>query len=785
MKRTKHLLAACVALCVTVHTASAQPVNDVCADVVPTALEVGATVFFSGNNEGATFDGDNVPGSGLDDFGVAVVWAAFTTTECADVSLSFCGSTAPFMSEFFWDVLAYDCPADELVVADSYNNADCSDGQPTVYFNELAAGTYYYPIWSHPGDAIGDYEIAISAVACATGGPANDLCSGAEEHLLATGDTLNLNGDNTGATNNDGLGLPVVWESFTLAQCADVTIDHCGSDLALDLLAIGIYLDCPTTMYLDTTVIDTCADGNLIMTFNDLAPGTYWVPVAMAAEGEAGPYKLNISAVNCTDGPPNDLCQGAVLHDLAVGDTLVITGDNTGATDTEEIGLATVWESFTLTECADVDLSLCGTDSTFLAIVPSIFTECPAINEIMGSDFSSCPDGSMQASFPDLAPGTYWLPVMMMAPGAEGPYTLTITAAACSATTPPNDRCEDALITELVSGEPRVFTGDNTGATDSEGLGFASVWEAITLTECSNLTLNNCGTELFTVFSTGIYTSCPATEVILPNDIEPCGSAGTIQTFLELPAGTYWIPVLMDPDNASGPYTLEVTALACTVPPANDLCEDAAPISVVTPDSCAVGAVVGDNLHATGSGDLPHCAEPGVAWQDVWYEFNAGDAEEVMITLEAGTMEGAGMEVFGACGDSLICTLDGGPIALTVMPDSTYRVRVFTMENGTPGTFVLCVTTDGTTGIGSSPAGSVLVHPNPGTGDFHFTPSMAWTDANIRVLDVTGRTIHSEQADLRAGEPYPLLLSGKLLVGTYFLHISGPAGSNIVKLMVK
>src|SRR5690606_34372807 len=98
---------------------------------------------------------------------------------------------------------------------------------------------------------------------------------------------------------------------------------------------------------------------------------------------------------------------------------------------------------------------------------------------------------------------------------------------------------------------------------------------------------------------------------------------------------------------------------------------------------------------------------------------------------------------------------------------------------------VLCVTSDGTTGIGSSNAGSVLVYPNPGTGDFHFTPSIAWADASIRVLDVTGRTIHAEQADLRAGEPYPLLLSGKMKVGSYFLHISGPAGNSVIKLMVK
>ena len=108
------------------------PANDHCEDISPLALAVNSTVVFTGNNEGATFDGDNVPGSGLSGFGQPVVWVAFTTTECSDITISYCGSTAPFFTDYFWDAITKQCPADELIGATGYNNNECSDGQPVI-----------------------------------------------------------------------------------------------------------------------------------------------------------------------------------------------------------------------------------------------------------------------------------------------------------------------------------------------------------------------------------------------------------------------------------------------------------------------------------------------------------------------------------------------------------------------------------------------------------------------------------------------------------------------------
>ncbi|MBK6755187.1 MAG: hypothetical protein IPG69_16765 [Flavobacteriales bacterium] len=46
------------------------------------------------------------------------------------------------------------------------NNATCGDGNATMRFNNVAAGTYYYPVYMDPGTAFGPFVINVNAVAC-------------------------------------------------------------------------------------------------------------------------------------------------------------------------------------------------------------------------------------------------------------------------------------------------------------------------------------------------------------------------------------------------------------------------------------------------------------------------------------------------------------------------------------------------------------------------------------------------------------------------------------------
>ncbi len=500
------------------------PVNDHCGDVTPVALAVDSAIVFTGTTVGATNDGDNAPGSGLEPYGnMPVVWVAFTTTECADVAISFCGSANPFLSQYFWEVLTPQCPADQLIITTDYNNSECADGQPVIHHHELPAGTYYYPVWADQDGPVGDYVITISATACAPTGPVNDPCSGAASNALAVGDTLAITGDNTGATDSEGLGFANVWESFTLAECANVTIDYCGTTGFTDF-AYGIFAECPATTLIDTTAADTCTGGNLIEHFEGLAAGTYWIPVLMAADN------------------------------------------------------------------------------------------------------------------------------------AEGAYAISVMATAC----------------------------------DSVAV------------------------------------------------------------------------------------------------PANDLCANAVEVEVALPDSCATGSLAGDNTGATGTGDEPSCGMSETPWQDVWYSFHTGVNTQVAITLSAGTIANAGVEVFSACGDTAIaCSSDGSVIDLAVLPDSVYLVRVFTQENGMPGTFELCITGDHTSGIRGIEQGTLHIFPNPGTGDITFVPAYSASEAVITILDMTGRPVQVERTGLIAGEAHRIGLNGQLKPGNYLLHVATPQGTSTGRVLVK
>lgn len=140
------------------------PENDLCADVTAEALAAGSTLTFTGTTAGATNAGDYVPGSTLDGQ-PASVWHAFTTTECTDVTISYCGTSPAF--ETAWVFLASSCPAgDDYILNSSYDFTTCEDGNVTIVYTALPAGTYYLPVKFDAAGANGPYTIDVTAVAC-------------------------------------------------------------------------------------------------------------------------------------------------------------------------------------------------------------------------------------------------------------------------------------------------------------------------------------------------------------------------------------------------------------------------------------------------------------------------------------------------------------------------------------------------------------------------------------------------------------------------------------------
>jgi len=158
----------------TTMSANAQPPNDLCANVQAQDLLIGGSLFLSGDNTGATSTDDGVPGSTIGDSGLPTVWHAFTISSCTKVVVEYCGTTPSFGN--YWNLLSEDCPSSVAINATTFDDVLCGDGNRTLTFDGLAAGTYYLPVLNDPfNNAVGPYQVALSAFVCTGGTPPNDL----------------------------------------------------------------------------------------------------------------------------------------------------------------------------------------------------------------------------------------------------------------------------------------------------------------------------------------------------------------------------------------------------------------------------------------------------------------------------------------------------------------------------------------------------------------------------------------------------------------------------------
>ncbi|MBK7946044.1 MAG: hypothetical protein IPJ85_12420 [Flavobacteriales bacterium] len=266
---------------------------------------------------------------------------------------------------------------------------------------------------------------------------------------MTTDCTAPVSGDNTEATN-DG---------------PDATCDDPGSNLldmwytfnsgAEDTVSITLT---PSAQMTDWAfvVYDGCAGAEVICQITpalavnvEVTPGTdYWVRVySNPAYGDPGPFTLCVSTPVITGPPPpNDVCSDVVPQPLAIGSMLTFTGTNIGAIDNEGLGYPMVWEAFTLSSCADVKISFCGTPATWNSFWFFLNVGCPPGLEIAAGSYDStaCADGLFTLCFANLAAGSYYYPIVQTG-NAVGPYTLNVSAAACGTDVALNDECAGAI----------------------------------------------------------------------------------------------------------------------------------------------------------------------------------------------------------------------------------------------------------------------------------------------------------------------------------------------------
>ena len=695
------------------------PVNDDCAGAI--ALTPGTPC--SPVTVDATGSTQSIPG---------ITCNGFTGTADDDVWFSFVATGTSHTIEVTGGT-DYDAVAELLEGScGSLVSIDCAD---IVFENEtevIAAtgltigSTYYIRAYDWYAGLPLDPTVSVCVLGAGPPPPANDDCSGISFDPLAVGGSLTFTGDNSGATAAgdyapgsllDGSG-PSVWHGFTTTTCADITVDYCGTTPVFDNYWIILATSCPADDNLVFSAANNdCGDGNGLITYLNVPAGTYYLPVLFdPGNNAAGPYTIEVAATACATAPANDDCAGAVV--LTPAATCVATlGTTLGATESLPAitcnGFTSsvandVWYSFTAT-ATDHDVQVTGL-GTYDAIVELFEGTCGAPVSL------DCADATVGGGVETIAATgltigtTYWVRVYNWnGGGLDQDFEICILGGGGGG--PVNDLCGSVTPDALAVGATVTFTGDNTGATITgdyvpgstlDGSGFASVWHAITTTECTDLLVEYCGTTpAFGNVWIVLATSCPADNDLVFqtsfNDTD-CGDGNFTIEYLGVPAGTYYVPVLTEPGVAEGPYTIDISATACPAPPANDDCANAV---VLTPATTCV-PTAGTTAGATESLPAITCNNftSSVA-NDVWYSFTATSTDHIVEVTGLGTYD-AIVELFeGTCVGGLT-SLDcadatvGGQVeaiaasGLTI--GTTYFVRVYNWNGGgADQDFEICV----------------------------------------------------------------------------------------------
>jgi|GEM_PF-1804143 len=555
--------------------------------------------------------------------------------------------------------------------------------------------------------------------------PPNDNCEDVTPTVLTNGIPVSFTGTTVGGSANPGEPRALVWEVVTLTGTRNtLTVSFCGTTPGnMTRTYPYYYKDCPPTerFSADSNDKTTCSDENVTYRFNNLPAGTYYLPVIVdAGNNTLGEYTMNVLS---EDSPApalaNDNCVDVTPTVLTSGTPVTFTGTTVGATasgnEMNYFGAAAVWEAVTLTECSSLTVDFCGTpEGNMSEVLSQLYKSCSfAGSQYANIDTTICSDGNATYTFKYLPAGTYYLPVAASEEFGNtlGEYTMNVLATACPPP-PPNDNCEDVTPTALVSGTPVTFTGTTemqTSTPEEQNLfGRGVVWEAVTLTgQLNNLKISYCGTPGNNFLPIVAYTtSCPATAAVQPHriDYNACGDGNQIGYYYNLPAGTYYIPVvnlMANGSNPTGAYTMTVLSEDVPPPPVNDNCEDVTPTTLTngTPVTFT-GTTVGASTSSSEA--TMYSANATMVWEAVTL---TGECSTLTISY-CGTPAGTNVSRNGFITKSCTATSaerinaqkgaycdDGKVIVIWYgLPAGTYYIPVVTyLPDSNPGEYTMTV----------------------------------------------------------------------------------------------
>ncbi|MBI5058188.1 hypothetical protein HZB60_00225 [candidate division KSB1 bacterium] len=166
-----------------------------------------------------------------------------------------------------------------------------------------------------------------------------------------------------------------------------------------------------------------------------LQPGEQYFIVIDGVESVGGQYDLRIDLhPPCTVQPPNDSCVSVALQTLPA----VMSGATRCATeDCPTFPGRHVWIGFTLPECADVELRLCGSLPVLSAVWLNLARDCDCatLSAAATLNSASCGDGNVILSWTNLAAGDYYYPLSDDSLTGGSDYQLQLLSAPCASCT--------------------------------------------------------------------------------------------------------------------------------------------------------------------------------------------------------------------------------------------------------------------------------------------------------------------------------------------------------------
>jgi hypothetical protein len=546
--------------------------NDACANASGLSVNAPGTCAanaVAGDNGFATQDGVE-PDCDATDTQFQDVWYTFNSGPNTDVMIDF---TLGTIEDIVLEVYSGGC---------SGTTVYCDLG-PTHMVAVTADTDYTVRVSSNNDFGVGGtFTICVSSLGAGTG---NDLCNDATP--IAVGSSCV---GTTGTVENATQSLPGalcsgftatvandVWYTFT-ATAASTTVQVTGDGDAttgVDAILEVFSGNCDALVSLGC-VDATTRGGTETLVVATTAGVTYYYRIYQwpyAAPQTVFGITTCVFSAGSSAAPVNDLCANATS--ISVGSNCVGTaGTVENATQSVAGALCSgftatvandVWYTFTAT-AASTTVSVTGAGDATTGVDPilEVFSGNCAALVSLGCVDATTRGGTESLVVATIAGVTYYYRIYQWPYATPQTVFGFTTCVFNSGPTPPNDLCTGAVPQDLEVGNTVTYTGDNTGATALEGTEFLVVWEAFTLSSCATVTVNYCVTgSVFEDFLVNLATQCP--DVLTGLQTGTVANNCTV-TFTELQAGTYYIPVLVDPLlTPVGAYTISASAVACPV----------------------------------------------------------------------------------------------------------------------------------------------------------------------------------------------------------------------------